>query len=817
MKTPVKNDPVLRKTLSENWILKGPRGESLAAVVPGTVHSDLLRHDLIPDPHFGMNEKEVLWVEDKDWVYQTQFDIPQASDAREWRLVFHGLDTISEVRLNGKVLGKTDNMFRTYVFPIPTAKERNNTLEIKFFSPSKHALALEKKIGRLKQANPGFDARQHLRKAACSYGWDWGIRLAVSGIWRDVVLEGRKKGPQIASVRLDTHSLDSKQAVLEFQGELEASKKPSSSNKKTGLRWEIRGECKGSSFKESIPVKSPLTTHRFKLPTPRTWMPRGFGEANLYNVSVSLVDEKGQALDLETFRFGVRRIEIEQKKDKAGKSFLIKVNGVPVWAKGANWIPVDSMIPRDHDHRTRRLIELAAEANMNILRVWGGGVYESDFFYDLCDEMGFLVWQDFTFACGFYPETPSYQENFIREAQDNIRRLRNHASLALWCGNNEIDWGFHEWGSFRAEKPNKPFSGGIYWHKHAPNAVKKLDPNRFYWPSSPFGSGHPNGEHDGDVHWWKIWQEQDYDSFRKCRGRFVSEFGLQAMPTVETFKEYISPEEQWIQSREVELHQKHPAKQIGQLRQVTEHFRLKEDFTAFTHTSQVFQGEGIKLAVEHWRSLRGHCSGAIYWQINDVWPVVSWASIDSELRPKALHYYASRFFAPVLVMFEVLEDRVNVIAVNDTQTAVEYEGSLSAMNFEGAKHHEESKKINIPAHGTSVLFSFKPLAHVKENAQKEFLLAELRSGGKLISRNLHFFDRFKFLKLPKPKIQITPTGKGIEVQSDVIAKSVWFHSKLKELPLLENYVDLLPGEKRFIPTREGANLSGQMIEAFPLE
>ncbi len=824
-------ETVIRKPLHQNWILEGPKGESLAATVPGTVQSDLLRHKLIPDPHVGLNEKEVLWVEERDWTYQTRFDLPKSSGDRNWSLHFYGLDTIAQIRLNGKLLGAVDNMFRTHVFSLESAREKDNLLEVKFLSPTKHALALEKKLGTLKQANPGFDARQHLRKAACSYGWDWGIRLGVSGIWRDVILEGRKKTAFISDWSLETVSIQPQKssstsngkAVLEFigtvsfPGKASASKKSSSAT--SDLEWVLEGVCGNSRFQTVIPVKSSPTKTRLSIAEAIYWMPRGYGNPALYQVTLSLRKKSDQTiLDSKEFRLGIRRIEVEQKKDKAGKSFRILVNGIPVWAKGANWIPVDSIIPRNHNERTAQLIDLACEANMNILRVWGGGVYESDFFYDLCDEKGLLVWQDFAFACGFYPETPEYQKNFIREAEDNIRRLRHHASLAMWCGNNEIDWGFHEWGSFRAAKPHKPFSGGIFWHKLAPKALKSLDPNRFYWPSSPFGSGHPNGEHDGDVHWWKIWQEQDYNSFRKCRGRFVSEFGLQAMPAAETFKKYLSPDQLWPQSREVEAHQKHPAGQIGQVRQVAEHFRIREDFIPFTHTSQVFQGEGVKLAVEHWRSLKWHCAGAIYWQINDVWPVVSWASIDSEMKPKALHFYAGRFFQPVLVLFQVEEDQVKVVVVNDSLESFEVDGSLRAMNFSGAEHHHENKKIKVPANGRVELFSFKTKALIKKDPLSELVVAEIRRDGKLVSRNIHFHDRFKFLNFPKPTLKITARTGGLEIESDVFAKSVWLHSQFNELPLMDNYVDLLPGEKRFIPQRDGQTLpeAGQ-IHGFCLE
>jgi beta-mannosidase len=816
-----KNQRLIRKSLHENWTFKGPKNEKLSAKVPGCIHLDLLKHGLIPNPHVGKNEEKVLWVEQRDWVYSTTFDLPELNLKREWFLVFEGLDTLTEIRFNGKLLAKTNNMFRTYRLELPKPRLKGNHLEIAFLSPTREALKLEKKHGHHKQVNTGFDARQQLRKAACSYNWDWGLRLATSGIWKNVWLEGRVEGPFIKDWSLDTVSVSAKRdgedfigrAVLRFSGEILGLDDRSKKFQHSDLLWVLRLSSGKEIIEKVFSIGAQAKSFYFDFARAKLWMPLGYGKPHLYDANLTLRYSTGEVLDSIDFRFGVRHFEIEEKKDrkphngKLGRGFLMRVNGVPIWARGSNFIPVDSLIPRDEKGRTEKLVQLAMEQNNNMIRVWGGGVYESDTFYDLCDEKGILVWQDFAFACGFYPEYPAYAENVRKEAEDNIRRLRHHASLAVWCGNNEIETGFLNWPGFHSPKPGY-IMGSKLWRKVIPDVLKALDPERPYRPSSPFGTGNPNAYHDGDVHWWQIQKTYDYRSYRTCTGRFVSEFGLQGAATLETWKAHLSEGESNFLSDEMEFHQRAKIGQFGLLKQIVKHFDMRENFSAMVHLSQVFQGEGVKLAVEHWRSLKGHTSGALYWQLNDVWPATSWAAIDSELRPKALHFYAKRVFEPVLLAFvpaslEKDTAGIKVVVLNDSLRSISGEVRLREMDFHGNIYREEIRPLKISENGKASLAPFHPENWIKKEEKSEMIVGELIEDGKIISRNIYFHVLHKNLNLPQAKARVDLNEKGLEVSSDTFVKGLWLHSDEKELPLMDNYLELLPGEKRFIAFRSG--------------
>lgn len=755
---------------------------------------------MIADPHEGENEKEVAWVDLRDWTYRRTFDRPaQANGAARTELVFEGLDTIAEIKLNGRRLGSADNMFRTWRFDVTRLlRGKGNELVILFRSPTKHALQMEKKHGVFAQAN-GFPPRQHLRKASCSFGWDWGIRLPTSGIWRSVFLECTYSPVTIQETSLSTVSLRSGRTPrVEFHGSVRNAKSVK------GLRWVISGRCGSHQWKKEIPARGEVTRGSFDVPGAKLWMVRGYGEQPLYDVTIELMSGRG-LVDRRKLRFGFRTIEIEQKKDAAGKSFRWIVNGVPVWVRGANWIPVDSLIPRDHDNRTRELIELACDSNMNCLRVWGGGVYESDLFYDLCDQMGILVWQDFMFACGLYPEHKSYAENVRLEAEDNIRRLRHHASLAFWCGNNENDWA-HDvgWNGFR---DYKHMMGWVYYHELLPKLCAKMDPHRFYWPSSPFGSIKPNGHHDGDVHSWDLVHDKpDFTICRLCRGRFVSEFGTQGMPALQTFKECLDRSDWDPISDGVAHHQRHPAGMKWQIRQIAEHFRVPPAFREFTHVSQVFQGEAVKYCVEFWRSLKWHCAGALYWQLNDVWPVMSWSSVDSELRPKALHFYARRFFAPILATFQDEEDGIHVMILNDTLRPLKASLVLEAMTFEGRRTRRTVQSVHVPANGKIEAVRLDRGKWLQTDGRRELISLRLMSGKTQIARNIYYFVRHRDLLMPEPILNVKRRKDGIEVSTNVFAKGVWLHAREREVPVQDNYFDLLPGEKRIIRARAGFKL-----------
>ena len=626
-------------SLNGPWTLDIP-GSAFTAVpaeVPGSVYHDLLAAGRIPDPFYRDNETEALKLMEYDFHYSRAFQADgELLDCGAVLLRCEGLDTLAAVYINGAEAGRADNMHRTWEFDVKDLlREGENNIAVHFASPTKfirESYAADPADGTA-DAMEGFPS---LRKAHCMFGWDWGPRLPDAGIWRDISL----LGVDTARIRdvLVKQFHEGGRAALEIDTHIA---------RLTDAPAEVRVSV-------TAPDGTVLTgageTCRIEVPDPRLWWPAGYGGQPLYRVEAELVSG-GTRLDVWSRRIGLRTMTVSRVKSEHGESFSHCVNGVDVFAMGMDYIPEDSLLPRVTPERTRRLLEDARAANVNTIRVWGGGYYPDDYFYDICDELGLLVWQDFMFACAVYNLTDAFEETITAEFVDNIRRLRSHPSLALWCGNNEMEQfaGSGMWIRAMRQKSDyiKMFQYII------PKVLKAEDPQAFYWPSSPSSGGdfdEPGDPSRGDVHDWDVWHGlKPFTDYRNYLFSYVSEFGFQSFPCMETIESFTLPEDRNIFSYIMEKHQRNATANGRIVTYLSQNYLYPATLDKLVYASQLLQAQAMQYGVEHWRRNRGRCMGAVIWQLNDCWPVASWAGIDYFGRWKALQYYARRFFAPVLV------------------------------------------------------------------------------------------------------------------------------------------------------------------------
>jgi beta-mannosidase len=636
------------QTLAGKWQFRQVGSEEwLPAQVPGGVHTDLLTAGRIPDPFVADNEKRVQWVAESDWEYRCTFASTDLVADEKVFLVCDGLDTLAEVTLNGQLLGKTDNMFRQYRWEVKRLLRKvENELVILFRSPVQYITArqAERPLRGPRQSIPGGP---YLRKAPCQFGWDWGPQLPPIGIWKDIRLEGRSVA-RWDDVHLRQHHKDGK-VTIEARLTVERWRD-------APLTAKMRvTEPEGSVAETQVDIAGTGQTLQVPIAQPQLWWPHGYGHQPLYKVDVLLL-ASDQLYDQRTYQIGLRTVELRREDDEWGQSFTFVVNGVPIFAKGANWIPADSFPTRISDEHLEGLIRSAVAVHQNMLRIWGGGFYEEERFYDLCDQYGILVWQDFIFSCSVYPEEEAFLENVRVEAVENIRRLRHRASLALWCGNNEMEGGWVAWGWDVPELQDLKGAYDRFFHHILPELCAAEDPDHPYWPSSPSSNTpfvDPNGVRAGDTHNWEVWHgNRPFKAYREHNSRFVSEFGFQSLPALETIRTYADESEWNMTSYIMEHHQRNEVGNTKIITYMTDHFRLPQDFKSLVYLTQLLQAEAVCSGVEYWRRNRQRTSGTLYWQLNDCWPVASWASLDYFGRWKALHYAARRFYAPLLLSAE---------------------------------------------------------------------------------------------------------------------------------------------------------------------
>ena len=624
------------------------------ATVPGTVHTDLLDNKLIDDPFYSDNELHIGWICECDWVYEKEFNLPDDyTVSSPFRIVFEGIDTIAAIYLNGINLTNVDNMFRRYSYDVTDIlKPDRNVLSIIFHSALRIGRELEKQYGKLPVALNS--ERVYLRKAQYSFGWDWGPSFPTIGIWKNVYLEQLSEA-DITQIRFTTIEADEHKAEvgigISFSGNIDAVSQINI----------ILENCDFRIVKEIIKPDKTEINCKIDLCDPKLWYPNGEGEQSLYILSAELISTDGSILDSKVRNVGIRKIELILEEN--GKpAFHFNVNGKAVFIKGVNWIPADSFLPRITPDKYSKLIEFAKEANMNMIRVWGGGIYESDYFYELCDKLGLLVWQDFMFACGSYPEHNEFIENIKVEIEENVLRLQHHACIAIWCGNNENEWIWYQ----NHKTSFKEMPGYKIYHEIIPSILKSLDADRPYWPSSPFGEGEdPNYQGNGNNHQWDIWSRWiDYDTVFNDGSLFVTEFGFQGPANISTLNKALPPKNRKTYDSIFEHHNKQFEGTERIFRFMAGHLPVGSSWEDFNYLGQLNQALALKTCVEHWRSRFPLTNGTIIWQINDCWPVSSWALVDSNLMPKIAYHIIKNTFSQSIAVFVKNDEGTEVKFLN---------------------------------------------------------------------------------------------------------------------------------------------------------
>ncbi len=804
--------------LNQNWQFhQVGKDEWLPAEVPGTIHTDLLNNKKIGDPFYRTNEQGQQWIDKVDLEYKTNFIADKTLLSHDRiELILTGLDTYADVYLNGSILLSADNMFREWKAECKSLlKKGNNELKIYFHSPVKMDVPKLEKLGYQLPAvndqseNGGLGDKKisvFARKAGYHYGWDWGPRFVTSGIWRPLYLQVWDKA-RIENIQIIQNKISKDRAEISAIIEIEATSDYSatfSTHLKNEPRINVKKEVKLTPGMNSILID-------FVIQNPKLWWSNGLGEAHRYSM-MSQLSINDVLCDEQLTHFGVRTLKVVQQKDGVGASFYFELNGVPVFAKGANYIPNDNFLPRVTRERYERVVKAAADANMNMLRVWGGGIYENDIFYDLCDQYGIMIWQDFMFACSMYPGDEAFLKNVKAEAIQNVKRLRNHPCLALWCGNNEIDaawsyntpggWGWKERFSQEMQKTLWKDYENIF-HQLLPEIIAEYDAKTFYWPSSPLADWNKRASYEstsGDIHYWGVWHGREpFENFQNKIGRFMSEYGFQSFPELKTIQSYTIPEDWNINSEVMAAHQRSG---IGN-RRIKEYmdmyYRNPKDFESLLYVGQVLQAEGIKSAIEAHRRKMPYCMGTLYWQLNDCWPVASWSSMDYFGRWKALHYITKQAYNEVLVSPTVADKKLSVFIISDRLNPFQANLEMEILDFDGNLLWSKSHPIEITANSSHSFFETNVEVLLKGMDRKKILFhAKLVEHDQLLSENVLYFLPNKDLDLPLAAIEIkavaSSDGYAISLSSKQLAKNVYLSFDEIDGFFLDNYFDLLPGQ-----------------------
>lgn len=757
--------------LTDGWILRH-RGEALPAVVPGCVHTDLLAAGVIPDPFVGRGETDVAWVGRREWTYESELPaVPSGHEQTD--LVFEGLDTAAEIRLDGRLLGRVRNMHRSYRFDVTGA---SGPLSVRFASAYAEAEAVRGRTGERPAAYA--EPYQYLRKMACSFGWDWGPTLVTAGIWRPVRLE-RWSTARLARVR-PLVTVHRGVGVVELHVEVE----------RTRVEAALTLEARVGGTEARARVEGTSAVVRLQVPDARLWWPRGYGEQPLYEVELTLLHE-GAALDRWRRRIGLRTVELDRRPDAHGTGFTLVVNGERLFARGVNWIPDDAFPSRVTRERYRERLRQAADAGVDLVRVWGGGIYESEDFYDACDELGLLVWQDFPFACAAYPEEQPLRGEVEAEARENVVRLMPHPSLVLWNGNNENLWGFRDWGW--EERLAGDSWGEGYYLGVLPRVVAELDPTRPYTAGSPWSGSwehHPNDPAHGTHHSWEVWNRRDYAEYRGEVPRFVAEFGWQAPPAYATLRRALPGEELAPDSPGM-LHRQKADDGNGKLaRGLARHFAVPEgDFDRWHYLTQVNQARAVAAGIEHWRSHWPVCAGTVVWQLNDCWPVTSWAAIDGDGREKPLYHELRRLYADRLLTLQVRGGGLVSAAVN--QSAEPWTGMLRLRRMSVDGEVLGAADVHLAADARAVGVVRVP-GELEPSGAKEFLVADAEG-----LRALYFPVADREIPYPVPEFEVSVAPGRITVTALTLVRDLLLQADRlgPDVRADRGLVTLLPGER----------------------
>ncbi len=805
------------RSLSGTWTLEASDRSLLAspvpAAVPGSVYAALLAAGRMEDPHWRDNEFPALGIMDGDFTFSRRFTADgDLLACRQVLLRCEGLDTVAEIRINGRLAGQADNMHRIYEFDIAALlRPGDNTIGIRFDSPvrtirSRYAAT---PVDGTRDAMRGFPL---LRKAHCMFGWDWGPRLPDAGIWREIALVGISGG-RLGDVRIHQEHL------ADGRVRLDAVCAPGTVPVERPAEWRFTVTGPGGEIWSSTGERRNLSV---VIGNPRLWWPNGLGDQPLYGIRVELLLD-GLAEDRREFRIGLRTLTVVRRADEWGESFFHCVNGTGFFAMGADYIPEDNLLSRVTPERTRRLLEDAAAAHHNVIRVWGGGYYPDDFFYDACDELGLVVWQDFMFACANYLLTPEFSDSIRAEFTDNIRRLRHHASLGLWCGNNEMEM-FQEQGAYNGSPRLR--SDYIRMFEHIlPEVLAREDPDTFYWPASPSSGGGfdvPNDPNRGDTHYWEVWHGgKPFTDYRKHFFRYASEFGFQSFPCRATVERFTLPEDRNVFSRVMEMHQRNAAANGKIMNYLAATFRYPTDFDQLLYASQLLQAEAIRYGVEHWRRHRGRCMGAVVWQLNDIWPVASWSSIDYYGRWKALHYLEKRFFAPIAISCEEhgeldgrlscvdepapLEKSARLAVANETRDPFRGRARWSLHDPDAAVLLSGELPVAAPAF-SSVWLDFTGQAAASGDGTRLlfdgldelgcYLSYELLDdAGALLSSGTSLFCAPKHFRFRDPDLRVRLAGRHVCLEASAYARGVEIVTDDPDCVFEDNYFDMNGGTR----------------------
>lgn len=824
--------------LNENWKMRiAGEDRFFSATVPGSVYQDLLDQGRMEDPYFRDNEDRALEIMKQDFEYRNFFDVGKAqlAGADEVLLRFHGLDTIADITLNGTFLKQVDNMHRTWDFSVKhLLKEKENELVIYFHSPVLYIAEQFEKDPAILGTEDAMKGFPKIRKGHYMFGWDWGPRLPDAGIWKPVELLFVEKArltrvyirqnwkPDLSEVKLCVETKIAEaasfwkavKAVRDADYAEERELDAVEESKTYGLKITVT-DPQGEKLYDRVDAAMPLVIEK-----PQLWWPNGYGSQPLYTVVVELTDAEGETVyDSVVKRIGLRTMTMNTEKDAYGNAFAHVVNGVEIFAMGADYIPEDNILHRMNSVRTRDLLLQCKAANFNCIRVWGGGLYPDDSFFDICDELGLMVWQDFMFACANYRLTEDFEENIMAELKNQIRRLAHHASLGLWCGNNEMEM-FVDQGEWGAKNEIKSDYVKIYEYLF-PKLLKKEDPDRFYWPASPSTGGgfdFPNDPDRGDVHYWEVWHgNKPFTEYRKFYFRYLSEFGFQSFPSIKTVETFTLPQDRNVFSYVMEKHQRNAAANGKIMNYMEQTFLYPNSLDTLIYASQLLQAEAIRYGVEHFRRNRGRCMGTVYWQLNDCWPVASWSSIDYYGRWKALHYYAKRFFASVLLSCEeegLLNQTMNVnaepfpvkksIRLNVTNETMQEKQAVVYWQLRDPDAKvlcEQACKVTVPPLSAVWLdrvdleqaelyanyVSYQLFEDNSEEADKQ---------NNIVSEGTVLFCPPKHFRFADPRLRVRIEGDEIVVSASAYAKSVEIRNDNDDLILSDNFFDLSGGEKR---------------------
>ncbi|MDE6608450.1 MAG: glycoside hydrolase family 2 protein [Lachnospiraceae bacterium] len=806
-------------SLDGNWNLKvlgentyGIGEEEIPAKVPGSVYGTLMEQGRIPDIFYRDNELQATKLMENDFEYSRSFYLEEEEMQGDGVLLrFEGIDTLADIYVNGQFTGAAYNMHRVWEFDVSEVlKDGENTLRVVLHSPIRYIREENEKVytGGSADAMEGFP---HLRKAHCMFGWDWGPRLPDAGIFRSVKLVVVQTA-RIEQVYISQIHEEGK-VILDFDTTIELFSGAEEVTERVGASTEerVKDRIKIKVYSPEGEEYLPDEEEKVVIKTPKLWWPNGYGEQPLYRAEVVLLDDKGEILDKWCRRIGLRTVTVNTEKDEWGNCFAHEVNGIKIFAMGADYIPEDNVCSRITKERTRKLLEDCVAANHNCIRVWGGGYYPDDYFFDICDELGLLVWQDFMYACASYELDDAFEENIRQETIENVRRIRHHACLGLWCGNNEME-------TQTLDKVWRPSEKQKYdyiklFEYIIPKIVKEEDPNTFYWPSSPSSGGNfenPWNENVGDTHYWDVWHgDKPFTEYRKFYFRYLSEFGFQSFPCLKTVETFTEPEDRNIFSRIMEMHQRNRAANGKILNYLSATYLYPKDFDHMLYASQLLQADAIRYGVEHFRRHRGRCMGTVVWQLNDIWPVASWAGIDYYGRWKALHYVEKRMFAPVMISCEErgelterpycimekqeFEKSVRIHVANETREAAAGEVYAFLRDAGGKVLWEKKETVTVP-----------PLSGIWLEKQEfpdcdiftQYVSYEFRQKGQVISEGTCLFTTPKHFRFQNPKLSYRIEGDSIVVSAESYAQKVEVEGTDGDVRLEDNYFDLNAGERK---------------------